>query len=83
MSSLELHQLYRSTLLDCLSLACTRVHEARLQMLKAAFFALKLKADPSSLTLVEKAVARVKTEDRRRLRIISALKLRPDTERAT
>lgn len=82
MSSFGSHDLYRSTLINCLNLACTRVHEARLQALKTAFSALKSNANASSLSIVETAAARVETEERRRLKIIAALKQRSDSTQA-
>jgi hypothetical protein len=69
--------LCRSVLLNCLGLACTRVNEARLEALRTAFAALNSKDDaPLLLAIVERAAARVKIEEQRRLRIVAALKKR-------
>jgi hypothetical protein len=76
MNTLGSHDLYRSVLLDCLNLACTRVTEARLEALKITFSQRKSKSDASALAVVAKAVARVNAEEKRRLRIVSALKER-------
>jgi hypothetical protein len=65
-----------------LNLACTRLHEARLEALKTAFSALKTKVDSPSLTIIERAAARIKIEDQRRLRIIAALKQKRDSAKA-
>lgn len=82
MSTLGSHGLYRSILLDCLNLACTRVTEARLDALKITFSELKSKSDASSLAIVARAMARVKAEEKRRLRIVAALKQRPASAKA-
>lgn len=82
MSTLGSHGLYRSILLDCLNLACTRVTEARLDALKITFSELKSKSDASSLAVVARAMARVKAEEKRRLRIVAALKQRPASAKA-
>jgi hypothetical protein len=82
MSTLGSHGLHRSVLLDCLNLACTRVTEARLEALKITFSELKSKSDASSLAVVARAMARVKAEEKRRLRIVAALKQRPASAKA-
>lgn len=69
MNSFGSYDVYRSTLITNLNLACTRAREARLQAIKVAFSALELIADVSHLTMVERTVARVDTEDQRRIRI--------------
>ena len=54
-----------------------RVNEARLAALRSALAALDSKTDtPSLLAIVERAVARVRAEEQRRLRIVTALKKR-------
>lgn len=82
MSTSGSHNLYRSILLDCLNLACTRVTEARLEALKITFSELKSKSDASALAVVARAMARVKAEEKRRLRIVAALKQRPASAKA-
>jgi len=83
MNSFGSYDVYRSTLITCLNLACTRVREARLQAIKVAFSALESTADVSHLTMVERMVARVDTEDQRRIRIIAALKQLRNSAQAT
>lgn len=81
MNSFGSYDVYRSTLITCLNLACTRVREARLQAIKVAFSALESTADVSHLTMVERMV--FDTEDQRRIRIIAALKQLRNSAQAT